>query len=577
MDTVDADTFDFYARNASDVVSRYEAADSPVRSYLSLSFAAGSRLLDVGCGSGRDLTLLLREGYEAFGVEPVDAMRLEAIRRHPELAGRISAAALPNIQLPPGGQFDGVLCSAVLMHVPEPDLFDTAFNLRSLIRTHGRMLLSLPLTRDDVISGERSSDGRLFNPYTPDYLQLLLERIGFQQIGRWATKDALGRSGTTWSTQLFELRSAGLTRAVDQIEGILNRDLKVATYKLALFRALSELAIQEPRVATWRADANVGIPLRRIAEKWLGYYWPIFAAARFVPQSNAEGAGTAKQLLFRKPMLALMAPYASRGEHGGLGAWQLDQNAGRVDAKQSLLQEAALRAIAKAIRQGPVAFSGGALETGPVFAFDSANAQVLMTADLWRELSLLGHWINDAVILRWAELSERFGARQGIHAGDVLPLLLAKPEPLRATAIARDIFAKNGWTHCAWSDRKLTNGFVVDHIIPFSLWGSNDLWNLLPTDPGVNGQKSDKLPTSALLYRQRDHIRGAWRLLRDAVPSPFDRQAVHLLGGAIGGATDWEDILFARLREAVEITALQRGMARWSPKPPVPRPTSLTA
>ncbi|MEP6482429.1 MAG: methyltransferase domain-containing protein [Rhodoglobus sp.] len=574
---MDLDTSEFYARNASDVVARYEAANSPLIPYLRLAFPASSRVLDVGCGSGRDLALLLREGYDAFGIEPVDAMRLEAIRRHPELASRISAAALPNIELTADGQFDGVICSAVLMHVPEHDLFDTVFNLRSLLRPHGRLLMSLPLTRDDVLSGERSTDGRLFKTYTPDYLQLLLERTGFQQIGRWETEDALGRTGTTWFTQLFELRSAGLTRAVDQIEGILNRDLKVATYKLALFRALSELATQEPRVATWRSDGRVGVPLRRVAEKWLVYYWPIFAAARFVPQSSAEGAESSKQLLFRKPMLALMAPYVGRGEHGGLGAWQLDQNAGRIGTTQAALQETALRSIGKAIRQGPVAFSGGALETGQVFAFDSASAQVLMAADLWRELSLLGHWINDAVILRWAELSERFGVRQGIHAGDVLPLLMAKPEPLRATAVARDVFARSGWTHCAWTDRKLTNGFVVDHIIPFSLWGNNDLWNLLPADPGVNGQKSDKLPTSALLNRQRDKIGGAWRLLRDAVPIPFDRQATHLLGGVMGSGNGWEDSLFARLREAVEITALQRGMARWSPTPPAPRPASLAA
>ena len=417
-----------------------------------------------------------------------------------------------------------------------------------------------------MVFGGRSTDGRLFQTYTADYLQLLLERIGFQQIGRWATKDALGRLGTAWLTQLFELRSAGLPRAVDQIEGILNRDLKVATYKLALFRALSELAIQEPRIATWRSDERVGVPLRRIAEKWLGYYWPIFAAARFFPQSGAEGAGTSNQLQFRKAMLALMAPYVSSGEHGGLGAWQLDQNAGRVDAMQALLQKKALRAIERAIRQGPVRFSGGALETGTVFTFDSEKNQVLMSPDLWRELSLLGHWINDAVILRWAELSARFGQRQGIHAGDVLPLLLAKPEPLRATAVAREIFAKSGCTHCSWSDCKLTDGFVVDHIIPFSLWGSNDLWNLLPVDAKVNGQKSDKLPTSALLYRQQDRIRAIWRLLRDTVPIPFDRQAAQLLGSALDGGTGWEDTLFARLREAVEMAALQRGLARWSPK-----------
>jgi 5-methylcytosine-specific restriction endonuclease McrA len=276
-------------------------------------------------------------------------------------------------------------------------------------------------------------------------------------------------------------------------------------------------------------------------------------------------------------MAELMASYAGSGEHGGLGTWQLDQNAGRIKPETAALQDTALRSIARGIRQGPVTFAGGALDTGPVFAFDSAQAEVLMAADLWRELSLLGHWIIDAVVLRWAQLTERFAQRQGIRSGEVLPLLLAKPEPLRATSIAREIFSQHQWARCAWSNRRLTGGFVVDHIIPFSLWGSNDLWNLLPADPRVNNEKSDKLPATELLKARRDSIVVAWRLLRDSVPIPFDRQAIHLLGRPMSSGAGWEDTLFTRLREAVEITALQRGMERWSPKTPRSATSELAA
>src|SRR5437016_2472827 len=48
----------------------------------------GMRILDAGCGSGRNLVYLLREGYEVFGVDqdpraiahlPVDRFRVEPI------------------------------------------------------------------------------------------------------------------------------------------------------------------------------------------------------------------------------------------------------------------------------------------------------------------------------------------------------------------------------------------------------------------------------------------------------------------------------------------------------------------
>lgn len=567
MIAMDDATARFYSRNAPELAESYESVASSIARYLSAAFAAGSRLLDVGAGSGRDLAALLRNGFDAYGVEPIDELRAEAIRRHAELQDRLLPGELPEIGTPFGGQYDGLLCSAVLMHVPEKDLFDAVFALRGLLKPRGRLLISLPLARTDVGSDGRDASGRLFSPYTAEHLQLLFERVGFQQIGRWDDDDALGRTGTRWFSLLFELRIGGTVRAIDQIEGILNRDRKVATYKLALFRALAELAIQEPRGARWRPDGTVGVSIKRVAEKWLGYYWPIFASQTFIPQSQSEGAGTAKPLAFRRALTALMAAYQASGPHGGLAAWQQDLQAGRLSAATTALLDVALRSIASAIRLGPVDFSGGSLETGKVFCYDSTMADIVMSADLWREFSLLGHWITDAVVLRWATLTERFGQRQGIRTSDVLPLLLARAEPERATHLARQVYKQRGLEVCVWSDRRLDANFAVDHVIPFALWGCNDLWNLLPSAPAVNNQKSDRLPSAALLRERQPNIIRCWEVLRDEAPIAFDQQAAHLLGQKLSAHHDWQQALFARLREAVEVTAIQRGVERWAPRP----------
>ena len=561
---MDPDTARFYRLNAEDVAGRYDAVASPVARYFRLAFPDGGRILDVGAGSGRDLAQLLALGYDAHGTEPVHEMVTQAVGRHPHLQGRIVAAGLPALGEPFGGQFDGILCSAVLMHLPEGDLFDAAFALRNALRAHGRLLVSLPLARGDMAGNERATDGRLFKTYAPGYLQLLFERIGFQQIGRWETEDALARTGTRWYTLLLERRTDGPVRAADQIEGILNRDRKEATYKLALFRALAELAMQEPHCAAWRGDGRVGVPLERVAEKWFGYYWPIFAAQPFVPQSQSEGSGSAKPLKFRKAMVELMQPWRDRGVHGGLTAWQVDTQAGRLPTSTMAQQRKVLVLIGQAIREGPVKYSGGALDSGTVFGFDIAAKQILMSAEIWRELSLLGHWVADAVVLRWAGLTERFSQRQGIDAGMVLPLLLARPEPARATALAREVYIGARVDRCAWSGRRLEGRFDIDHVIPFSLWGNNDLWNLLPAHSKVNADKSDKLPSARLLLDRQSSIVDGWRLLRNAMPQAFDQQAGHLLGRLPGGPLAWEGELFGRLREAVEITACQRGVERWS-------------
>ena len=153
----------------------------------------------------------------------------------------------------------------------------------------------------------------------------------------------------------------------------------------------------------------------------------------------------------------------------------------------------------------------------------------------------------------------------GLSAGDVLPLLLAHPAPERATALARQIYLDSGIDHCVWSGKPLARRFEADHIIPFALWGNNALWNLVPVAPMVNRAKSDRLPAADLLRRRCPQILGAWQAARDLVPAAFDRDAGSLLGHQPGPGEEGLRDLFQAMRESIEITALQRGVARWEP------------
>lgn len=214
---MDPDTERYYRLNAAEVAGRYEAVVSPVARYFRRAFPEGGRVLDVGAGSGRDLAELLALGYDAYGAEPVEGMASQALAAHPQLVGRLYSAGLPLLGQPFGGGFDGILCSAVLMHLPEGDLFEAASALRNALRPNGRLLLSLPLSRGDLVAGNRSADGRLFSHWPPDRLQLLFERIGFRQVGRWDGDDALARAGTRWYTLLLELQASGSSQAAEPV------------------------------------------------------------------------------------------------------------------------------------------------------------------------------------------------------------------------------------------------------------------------------------------------------------------------------------------------------------------------
>lgn len=118
--------------------------------------------------------------------------------------------------------------------------------------------------------------------------------------------------------------------------------------------------------------------------------------------------------------------------------------------------------------------------------------RVFFPASIWREMCLVGHWISDAIILRWAELSRSF-TKQSVTTAEILARLLIVPVAERAVSDAKNIYNKQYKLECVWSGKTLhSDSYEVDLVIPFSLWHNNDLWNLLPADSKVNRQNGKR-------------------------------------------------------------------------------------
>ena len=127
---MDQQTVNYYSENAQAVAARYESVVSNLSESFQVAFKANSKLLDIGCGSGRDLALLLVLGHDCFGLDATPELVDLSQKVHPELKGRVVQSALPTFDPPFGGQFDGILCSAVLMHIPEDQLVPAALSIK---------------------------------------------------------------------------------------------------------------------------------------------------------------------------------------------------------------------------------------------------------------------------------------------------------------------------------------------------------------------------------------------------------------------------------------------------------------
>jgi len=200
----DQNTLQFYESHASRQAELYNSVTSPAVHHFHRAFNSGCTVLDVGCGSGRDVHTLLQLGYEAYGCDVSPSMISEALKVYPELKDRLKSGSFP--YNPPScfdkkGHWQGILCSAVIQHIENKSLFDFLFSLYHQLASGGSLLMSFPVKYPGV-TDSRDKKGRLFHLRPAGEIELLLERIGFDVAENWNSDDGLGRCETRWCTVL---------------------------------------------------------------------------------------------------------------------------------------------------------------------------------------------------------------------------------------------------------------------------------------------------------------------------------------------------------------------------------------
>ncbi|MDD4736405.1 MAG: class I SAM-dependent methyltransferase, partial [Kiritimatiellae bacterium] len=116
---MDQKTLNYYRENADELADRYGAAQSGIAAFFEQAFAGKSRIIDVGCGTGRDLNTLLEMGFDAIGVDPCQELLDQAAKKYPQTRQKVRVDVLPDLKTVEKGHFEGILCSSVLMHLPE--------------------------------------------------------------------------------------------------------------------------------------------------------------------------------------------------------------------------------------------------------------------------------------------------------------------------------------------------------------------------------------------------------------------------------------------------------------------------
>jgi SAM-dependent methyltransferase len=132
---------------------------------------SGGRLLDVGCGAGREAIGFARAGYRVVAID-IAARMIEAAReaaRREGLAIEFRVQSATDLDDPPGS-YDGAFFSGSFQHIPGRALrIATLTRIRHALTTSGALLLGVGyrdprglLSRSRLVDTFRSVGGRLF-------------------------------------------------------------------------------------------------------------------------------------------------------------------------------------------------------------------------------------------------------------------------------------------------------------------------------------------------------------------------------------------------------------------------------
>lgn len=509
-------TIAIYDQNAGKLAARYEAfTPAKIRSLIQTFFHPASPTVDIGSGSGRDTAFLNSQGYPTIGVEASDGMRAEAERYHPGFT--YLKDSLPELSTLESGSFRNLLSNAVLMHLSEADLVKGLLNILRVLEPRGRAVLSF---RGPSVP-EHDND-RQISLFTPSQVAELLESLG----GKVLHLETVVENGVSWHYVVCEKTGLELKDGLSRIQDIITNDTKTATYKLALLRALCDLARTESHTVFWDpAIDHVVVPLERLALSWLRYYWqPIKLGIRQTTKSEVAFAASLRALFedFSNPRDVI-----------------LDYESGKPQKKVL----AAIRKIADTIDKGPVQYTGGG--STPIFhrraqvAFHDDDqgrwkglwyglGGIKVPANMWRDIRLFHHWIEKSLIMEWVELT-----KETIDTSQRASRLFEVFSDVdyadrRDTTEIRKLLGDQP-LRCVWTGKKVAK-FHVDHVIPYALWRNNDYWNLLPACGSVNSSKSMLLPHPDAIRKNGGLILEYWGRYREKLKDKFESQAVKALG-----------------------------------------------
>ncbi len=153
------------------------------------------RILDFGCGPGRDLRTFRDLGHEAIGLDGA-ARFVDMARDH--TGCEVLHQDFLALDLP-AAHFDGVFANASLFHVPAQELPRVLGEIRATLRPHGILFSSNPHGRNE----EGWHDRRYGTYLDIEAWRAVVTAAGFAELEHYYRPAGLPRSQQPWLAMVW--------------------------------------------------------------------------------------------------------------------------------------------------------------------------------------------------------------------------------------------------------------------------------------------------------------------------------------------------------------------------------------
>ena len=168
-------TIDYYNKNATNYCNKTINADMSTQYAMFLKYVKEhGRILDFGCGSGRDSLNFLKMGYEVY---PIDGSK-EMCRIASAYTG-LNVKCMDFLDLNDKDYYDGIWACSSILHVQRSKYIEVLKKMRDAIKSDGAMYISFA---EGFNQEEYKEDGRYFNDLNKESFLTFTDASGLEVV-----------------------------------------------------------------------------------------------------------------------------------------------------------------------------------------------------------------------------------------------------------------------------------------------------------------------------------------------------------------------------------------------------------